>query len=124
MLILTHYIADHELKPLLKYFDLKDVLEGAQKVVKNLAVQVKAPCKIAGAKFFKVRIGRNVKGRMIVFVLVDGGKVVPVLIRLKKDSLFGMNMSMNNKEVVQEVKKNLWRVLDDIENGRYEKFKL
>jgi len=69
MLIITEYIAKHELKPLLRYFTLDDVINGAEKVLKNLAVEVKPTKNLMGVKFFKVRIGSKVKGRMIVLMI-------------------------------------------------------
>lgn len=122
MLILTEYIVKHELKPLRKYFELKDILEGANKVLKNLAIETKPPKNFQGFKFFKVRIGRQVKGRMIVFMLTENKKIVPILIRLKKDKTFGMNMAMNNPEVERQVSNNLDHILDDMKEKRYQEF--
>ncbi len=122
MLLLSQYIAQHELKPLRKYFELQDILEGAEKVLKNLAIETKPPVKLPGFKFFKVRIGRKTKGRMIVFMLTENRKVVPILIRLKKDKIFGMNMAMNNPAVVRQVSFNLDYILEDIKCKRYEEF--
>lgn len=119
MLILTDYIIRHEWKPLKRHFVLRDVLEGAEKILKNLAIEIKPPKKSAGFKFFKVRIGRKVKGRMIVFLLLESRKVVPLLIRLKKDKIFGTNMAMNNPEVIRQMNINLDRVLEDIKNKKY-----
>lgn len=124
MLILTEYIAKHELKPLQKYFKLKDILSGSEKVLKNLAIETKPPQKIPGYKFFKVRIGQNVKGRMIVFMVVENKKIVPLLIRLKKDKLFGMNIAMKNQDVVNQININLDKALQDIQSGNYQEFKL
>ncbi len=59
---------------------------------------------------------------MVVFVLTENKKVVPVLIRLKKDKRFGMNMAMNNPIVVDQINKNLDHILADIEKKRYEEF--
>src|SRR5689334_44792 len=111
MLILTHYIVQHELKPLRRYFELSNIWEGAERVLKGLAVKTKSPQKLGGFKFFKVRIGRKVKGRMIVFIVTESRKVVPILIRLKKDKIFGMNMAMNNPEVIKQINSNLEHVL-------------
>ncbi len=122
MLLLSQYIIQHELKPLRKYFELNDILEGAEKVLKNLAIETKSPVKLSGFKFFKVRIGRKAKGRMIVFMIVNRRKVVPILIRLKKDKIFGMNMAMNNPAVVYRMNINLGHILEDIKNKRYEEF--
>lgn len=61
---------------------------------------------------------------MIVFLVTESQKVVPVLIRLKKDKVFGMNMAMNNAKVVDQLTKNVHRILDDIEAEEYEEFPL
>ena len=52
MLIITDFIAKHELKPLRKYFDIKDLLDGADKVLKNLATQIKPPQNFPDIRFF------------------------------------------------------------------------
>ncbi len=119
MVILTDYIAQHELKPLRRYFELNDILQGAEKVLKNLAVETKALAKLKGFKFFKVRIGKKVKGRMIVFMVTESSKVIPLIIRLKKDKVFGMNMAINNPEVAHQININLGKVLNDIKYKRY-----
>ena len=93
MLILSRYIAKHEFKPLQKYFNIDDLLNGARKVLNGLGQEVSALKRKDGYRFFKVRIGGRVKGRMIVFVVSESLKVVPLLIRLKKDKKLGMNMS-------------------------------
>lgn len=122
MLILTEYIARKELKPLLKQLTIEDILEGGRKVLDNLADEVKPPKKLGGFRFFKVRIGRKTKGRMIVFLVIESRKVVPILIRLKKDKIFGMNMAMNNNVIARRINQNLDHVLDDIKAKRYEEF--
>ena len=101
---------------------MDDLLNGARKVVAGLGKQVGFSSGGAGFRFFKVRIGGSVKGRMIVFVVSGGGKVVPLLIRLKKDKKMGMNMSANNPNVVAQVEKNLDRVLEDVEGGKFREF--
>ncbi len=120
MVIITAYVARHELKPLRKYFTIDDILTGAEKVIKKLATEVKPPTSLEGCRFFKVRIGKRQSGRMIVFFIVSNQKVVPLLIRLKKDKIFGMNMATNNPQVVEQLKRNLDRVLEDIEKKRFE----
>lgn len=122
MLIITQYIAKHELKALDRYFSIEDILEGGRKVLKKLGTEIKPPKKITDTRFFKVRIGKKDQGRMIVFVVTSSNKVIPILIRQKKDKLFGVNMSINNNEVVNQLNKNLDHVLADIEDGKYEKF--
>lgn len=122
MLILTQYIAKHELKPLDRFLMLEDILEGARKVLKGLAIEIRAPRDLPGFRFFKVRIGKKNGARMILFVVTGNKKAVPVLIRLKKDKLLGANMAMNQKQVVAQINKNLDHILEDIRNRRYEAF--
>lgn len=122
MLILTKYVAKHELKPLAKYFGIKDIVNGCKKVYKNLAIEIKPPKQINDLRFFKVRIGDKVKGRMIVFLVTENKKIVPVLIRLKKDKIFGENMSSNNPAVIEQINKNLDNIFTDIREGMYEEF--
>lgn len=124
MVILTKYIAKHEFKPLRRFFTLDDILEGARKVLKNLAIETKPPRSIPEVKFFKVRIGRKIKGRMIVILMIHKQKIVPLLIRLKKDKIFGINMAMNNPQVTEQLNKNLDRVIEDINYKRFEEFPL
>ena len=124
MLILTEYIAKHEFKPLLKHLTLDDILEGGRKVQKNLAQELRPIHSSAGNRFYKVRIGARVHARMIVFMITENRKVVPLLIRLKSDAVFGINMAMNNPAVVDQVEKNFKRVREDIESGRFQGFDL
>lgn len=122
MLILSQYIAKHELKPLNRFLSLDDLLNGARKVIKGLAVNIKSPQSLPGFRFFKVRIGKKNGARMIVFIIIENNKVVPVLIRLKKDKIFGTNMAMNNPQVVDKINKNLDKILDDMRNNAYQEF--
>ena len=125
MLILTQYIAKHEFRPLDRFLNIDDILEGATKVSKGLATQIKSPSKTTpGFKFFKVRIGKKNNARMIVFIVTGNKKIVPVLIRLKKDKLFGMNMAMNNQKVVDQMNKNMDNILTDIDNKQFEEFEI
>lgn len=122
MLILTQYIAKHEFKPLSRFLNLDDLLVGAKKIIKGLAIETKAPRSLPGFRFFKVRIGKKNGARMIVFIVTRNNKVVPVLIRLKKDKIFGVNMAMNNPQVVGEINKNLDSILDDMKSKAYQEF--
>jgi len=121
MLILSRYIAKHELRSLRQYFSIEDLIDGAKKVIKGLGQQISPYKNHKSFSFFKVRIGSSVKGRMIVFV-VSNKKVVPLLIRLKKDKKMGMNMSANNPDIVAQIDKNLTQVISDIESGDFEEF--
>ncbi len=120
MVILTQYIAKHEWVPIRRVVTLEDILEGSKKVQRGLAIETKSMLK--GARFYKVRIGKRGDARMIVFLATENQKIVPVLIRLKKDKIFGMNMAMSNAHVTLQIRKNLDHIIDDIQNGNYEEF--
>ena len=70
MLVITNFIASHELKPLERYLNIKDVILGAQKVIKGLGTETKPPRHLSGFRFYKVRLGGGQSARMIVFVVV------------------------------------------------------
>lgn len=124
MLVLTQYISHHELKPLSRFLGIDDVLKGALKVKKGLAIEIRQPVNLHHIRFFKVRVGKKDGGRMIVFMQSEKQSVVPVLIRLKSDKIYGMNMSTNNPAVESQIKANLIHIFDDIRNKDYEEFPL
>lgn len=124
MLVLTHFIANHELKPLARYLSIDDVITGAKKVLKGLAVETKPPRSLPGIRFFKIRLGSRQSARMMVFVSIKNQNIFPLVIRLKKDKISGMNMAMNNPTMFKQINKNLDEVLADIEARRYQEFEL
>jgi hypothetical protein len=123
MLIITRYILKHELAPILRNIDLQDLLIGAQKVRANLAVELKGGFVSQSVKFFKVRIGKKAKARMIVF-LTTNNSIVPVVIKLKKDKKYGQNLSMNNEDVKNLISRNLDSIHKDVENGDFESYEV
>lgn len=124
MLVLTNYIARHELKPLERHIGIDDIIVGSQKIIKGLGVETKSPRRLSGLRFYKVRLGGGQSARMIVFVVVANQKIVPLMIRLKKDKIFGMNMAMDNPAVLMQINRNLDQVLLDIEEKHYTEFSL
>lgn len=124
MLLLSKYIARHEFEPLSRYFRIEDLLDGADKVLKGLGQKISFDSPDSNFRFYKVRIGRGVKGRMIVFMITGASKVVPVLIGLKKDKKIGMNMSPNNPFVIERIDNNLAHTVKDMEDGNFETFEL
>lgn len=67
-LILTQHVAKHEFAPLKRHFTLDDILTGAKKAIKGLEIHIKVPHKLENCRFFKIRIGSNVAGRMYEYV--------------------------------------------------------
>ena len=124
MLILSHYIFSHELKPLANQVSVEDVKVGARKVLNGLAIEIKSPGSFPGIKFYKIRIGSHHQARMIVFLVLENQDVVPILVRLKKDKVMGENMAMNNPQVRKQLNSNLEHVFVDIRNNGYQEIDL
>jgi hypothetical protein len=118
-ILISKYIAKHELKPLEKYIKIDDVKKGAQKIIKGLGKSISMHSD-SPYRFYKVRIGTTTKGRMIVFLITKTQKIIPLLIRLKKDKKMGENISAKNPLTKEAVSKNLSRVLEDVENKQYQ----
>lgn len=76
-----------------------------------------------GCKIVKVRLGSSrAVGRMIVYVQIDKDYFIPVVLRLKKDKVFGENLSLRNKRAEKKILYNLDKIFEDLKAGRYEKF--
>jgi hypothetical protein len=124
MLVITKYIARHEFGPLERVLTIDDLRAGARKIVKGLAIEMRVPARGREFRFFKVRAGKRDVARMIVLLKTENGKAVPILIRLKQDKMFGMNMAMNNPDVVRQINNNLDHVIEDLRAKRFEEFPL
>lgn len=122
MIVVTKFFLKSEFKPVKNKIGLIDVFEGVKRIEKDLAITIKAPVKFPNLRFFKVRVGKLVKARMIVFLKIGSNKFVPIVLRLKKDKVFGMNMSMNNKVLVDLINVNFEKIIEDLKNGDFEEF--
>lgn len=122
MIVVTKFFLKSEFKPVKNKIGLIDVFEGVKRIEKDLAINIKAPVKFPNLRFFKVRVGKLVKARMIVFLKIGSNKFVPIVLRLKKDKVFGMNMSMNNKVLVDLINVNFEKIIEDLKNGDFELF--
>ena len=120
MLIITEYIKKNELKAVAKYFTLKDIKKSIQKV-ESSGIEM-AHFGYKNCKVIKVRIGSKPLGRMIVYIQVKQNYIFPVILRLKKDKIFGENLSLQNKKAEQKIIYNLEKIFDDLKNNRYEKY--
>lgn len=71
----------------------------------------------------KVRMSHKVSGRMISVVIKKSDKIVsiPLVVRLKKDKIFGENLALNNKKAKTLILKMLDAVMNGIKKGKYEK---
>ncbi len=118
-LILTESFLKRELKPLKKYYSIEDIKKTTKKIspssirLSNLGYK--------GGELIKLRITSRAVGRIIVYVFKQKDLVVPIVLRLKKDKIFGENLSLNNKKAKMLILGMMDRIMKDINKGNYQK---
>lgn len=119
-IILCHSILKKEINPLLKYFSKGDIKKYVEKAKRGLATEIKGST-IPNTKLVKVYMtSRGGAGRMIVLIYVKKNYYLPILIRLKKDKIVGMNLSKENQAFQNELKKNLILVEQNLRDGNFD----
>lgn len=119
MIIITESFYKRELKHVAEYFSLGDIRAAVARLASSGIEMSHAG--FQHCKILKVRMGSKPAGRMIVFLQVERNYFIPVVIRLKKDKIFGENLSMENKPAKTLIINNIHLALDDLKNGRYQK---
>jgi len=119
LFVLTNSFLDKELKALKKYYSLEDVKKTLVKT--NISAVNLSHLGYENGKLLKLRIVNKVAGRMIVYVYSQKDYIVPIIIRLKKDKIFGENLSLKNKKAKNLILKMLNLVMLDIEKNKYKK---
>ncbi|MEK9165696.1 MAG: hypothetical protein AAB525_02465 [Patescibacteria group bacterium] len=119
MLILTDSFFKRELKPLGKYFTVADIKKAVLKINKSAIYFSDLGYK--NGKLLKLRMVNKVAGRLIVYIFTQKDIVAPLVLRLKKDKIFGENLSLNNKRGKALILKMLDLVMNDIKLGHYQK---
>lgn len=121
-LVLTKSFIKKELKPLKKYYTVEDIKKTIFKLptssiyLSNLGYKE--------GKLLKLRMLSKVAGRIIVYVYRQKELIIPIVLRLKKDKIFGENLSLDNKKAKQIILLTLAKTMLDLRNGDYEKEKL
>jgi len=119
-IILCHSILKKEINPLVKYFSKGDIKKYAQKAEKGLGVEIKSS-NIPNTKLVKVYMtGKRGAGRMIVLIYVRKNYYLPIIVRLKKDKIIGMNLSKENQSFQELLNKNLSLVEKDLKEKNFE----
>lgn len=119
MIIITESFQKRELKAVAEYFSLGDIRAAVIRLASSGIEMSHAGFR--HCKILKVRIGSKPVGRIVVFLQVQQHYFVPVVIRLKKDKIFGENLSMENKRAKALIIENISRALADLQQGRYRK---
>lgn len=119
MILLSESFLSKEFNPLKKYYSLADLRKAISKI--NISGISLGNLGYKYGKLIKVRMVSKVAGRVVVYVVEQKGVVVPIVIRLKKDKIFGENLSLNNKKGEALILYMLKSVMDDIRVGKYQK---
>ncbi len=119
ILILTKSFLQKEYKLIKKYYSLEDIKKAVNKL-RGQKVRL-SNLGYTGGELFKLRMVHKVAGRLIVFMYKQKNLVIPIVIRLKKDKVFGENLSMNNKKAKILILNSLDSAIEDIDQGNFEK---
>ncbi len=117
-LIIPISFVRYELEPVGKIFPLTSIIKAAKKAKMGLGIPIgKAP---KGACFSKISItSKSGVGRTLFMVRTKDEKIIPLLIRTKKDKV-GYNMTPKNKLFSAALDKNLLRTYNDLKKKKYE----
>ncbi|MAG44398.1 hypothetical protein CL633_00735 [bacterium] len=119
MLVITESFLKKELKPLRKYYTVQNIKKSVCKI--NTSAIYLARLGYRHGKFLKIRMAHKIAGRLIIYVFTNKNIITPIIMRLKKDKIFGENLSLNNKKGKNLILKMLDFSINDIKNGRYKK---
>ena len=114
--IFTNSFLKKELKPLEKYYSVNDIKKAVSKINApiNLSSLGYKDCKLV-----KLRISGKAAGRIIAYIYIKNNWIVPLVFRLKKDKIFGENLSINNKKAKALILKMMDLSMDDIAGKKY-----
>lgn len=109
-----------EINPLLKYFSKGDVKKYVEKARNGLATEIKGST-IPETKLLKVYMtGKNGAGRMIVLIYIRKDYYIPVVVRLKKDKIVGINLSKGSQDFQNLLEKNIGLIIEDLKEGNFD----
>ena len=122
LLILTDSFIKKEFKSLKKYYNINDI----KKTVLKAKIKPDSLSSLGykNGKLLKLRVVNKVSGRMAVYVFTGNNWIIPIVLRLKKDKIFGKNLAINNKKTKILILKMLDLTMNDIEKKNYIKIEL
>ena len=122
LLILTDSFIKKEFKPLKKYYSINDIAKTAVKA--KIKPDSLSSLGYKNGRLLKLRVINKVSGRMAVYAFAQNNWIIPIVLRLKKDKIFGENLAINNKKTKNLILKMLDLAMDDIEKKKYTKTEL
>lgn len=100
-----------------KYFSEDDIFQMAQRVARGLGISLREE-KLGRVIKIKPTIG-GVAARAVLFLVTETNDVIPVLTRLKTDSI-GNNMTFANPVFREEFYKNYALIQEDLQNENFD----
>ena len=122
LLILTDSFIKKEFKPLKKYYSINDIAKTAVKA--KIKPDSLSSLGYKNGRLLKLRVINKVSGRMAVYAFAQNNWIIPIVLRLKKDKIFGENLAINNKKTKNLILKMLDLAMDDVEKKKYTKTEL
>ena len=122
LLILTDSFIKKEFKPLKKYYSVSDI----KKTVLKAKIKPDSLSSLGykNGRLLKLRVINKVSGRMAAYAFTGNNWIIPIVLRLKKDKIFGENLAINNKKVKRLILTMLDLAMNDIEKKNYVKKEL
>ncbi len=119
MIIITKSFREKELRNVSQYFHLEQVAKAVMRAASS-GIEM-GNLGFSDCKILKVRMGGKPAARMIIFLQIRDQFEIPVVLRLKKDKIFGENLSLQNTAARNLIAKNILLALEDIDQNQYEK---
>lgn len=117
MIIISQSFVIADIQKQKKHFKKNDILPLVEKVNKGFGIPIK---KDEDGNIIKVKTNiRGVATRSLFFLQTKSGDIIPITLKLKKDSL-GENMSLKNLEFKKFIDARLDQIEQDIELGNFE----
>lgn len=117
-IILTQSFLKKEYKDLSKYYSVDDIKDFVSRFDGKFIDLSSLGYK--DGRLVKLKITKKIASRMIAYIFVSKDLFVPLIFRLKKDKLFGENLSVNNKPVKSLIIKMMDLAIIDIKNNDFE----
>ncbi len=118
MLLLPHSIVFSELEPISEFFPISAIIKAAKKVKRGLGSPISgAP---SSSKLVKVYLtSKQAAGRAVFLIQLNSGHIIPIVVRLKKDSI-GKNITPKNIAFKTLLEKNFEIIKQDLAKGSFD----
>jgi len=119
IIVLTKSFLQKEFKKVKKCYTTEDIKKTIEKI--DTSADILSNNGYKNGKLMKLRMASKTQGRLIIYVFTKRDLIIPIVVRLKKDKIFGKNLSLENKKAKTLIIKMLDLAVADIENDDFEK---